>query len=66
MQREADIAIFQPAATLGGDRAATLSLGYCQEPPETVCVLAQLHSVNSQAAGLRGDVQHCGGSWALG
>lgn len=61
MQREADI------VTLRGHRAVTLSLGLrcCQEPPETVCMLAQLHRVDGQTAGLRGDVQHRGGSWAL-
>lgn len=44
----------------------TLGLGGRQEPPQTVGMLAQLHGVDGQAAGLRGDVQHGGGSRALG
>lgn len=54
MQGKVDITIFQPAATFGGHRAVALSLGLrcCQEPPQTVGMLAQLHSVDSQTAGL--------------
>lgn len=67
-QGQVGISLLQPAATLRGRRALTLSLGLgrCQEATEAAGVLTQLHCVDGEAAGLRGDVQHRGWPRALG
>lgn len=67
-QWEVGISLLQLDATLGGRRslALSLALGRSQQSTQAAGVLAQLHSVDGEAARLRGDVQHGGGTWPLG
>lgn len=63
-QGQVCLRLLQLAAPLGGCQALTLSRR--QEATEAAGVLTQLHGVDGEATGLRGDVQHGGGSWTLG